>query len=100
MGLSTMDCIIWVAVITTRSIVRASWMIRFCTAGSSASPISTPKSPRAIMTASEASMISSMLVMASARSILATMPPCPPAWRSNSRASWMSSAQRGKETAR
>jgi len=99
MGLSTIDCIICVAVITTRSRVRATWMMRFCTAGSSASPISTPRSPRAIITTSEAWMISSRLVMDSARSILATTPPWPPAARSSSRASWMSSAQRGKDTA-
>jgi hypothetical protein len=44
-------------------------------ARSSASPTSTPRSPRAIMMASAASMISSRHSSASARSILATIAP-------------------------
>ncbi len=42
-GLSTIDCSIWVAVITTLLHSSAVRMISFCRPGSSASPISTPE---------------------------------------------------------
>ena len=51
-GLSTIDCSICVAVITTLLRGSDSRMIFFCRPGSSASPISTPRSPRATITAS------------------------------------------------
>jgi hypothetical protein len=44
-------------------------MIFFCRPGSSASPISTPRSPRATITTSEAVQISTRFSIASARSI-------------------------------
>ncbi|MDT4854158.1 hypothetical protein FQZ97_884470 [compost metagenome] len=97
------DSIIWVAVITSRLSVRARSMIIFCTATSSASPISTPRSPRATMTPSEASMMASSTARSltvSARSILAISPASPPASCSRRRASWISAASRGKDTAR
>ena len=81
-GLWIMDSIIWVAVITKRFSARARRMMCFCTPTSSASPISTARSPRATMTPSEATMIASRVsssATASARSILAMMPPLPPA---------------------
>jgi len=52
------------------------------------------------MIASDASMISSSTPMASARSIFAISRLFPPASCINLRASFMSSAERGKETAR
>ena len=65
------DSSICVAVITglPRSSARA--MIRFCSSGTSAAPISTPRSPRATMTASDSARISSSAAIASAFSILA-----------------------------
>src|SRR3546814_608449 len=71
-GLSTIDCSIWVAVITTRLRASDSRMIFFCRPGSSASPISTPRSPRATITTSLASTISDRFSIASARSIFDT----------------------------
>ncbi|MCY1448319.1 hypothetical protein D9M71_649780 [compost metagenome] len=71
-GLSTIDCSIWVAVITTLFWASEALMIFFCRPGSSASPISTPRSPRATITTSLASTISSRFSMASVRSILDT----------------------------
>src|SRR6266545_2603659 len=50
---------------------RAQMMIRFWTSGTAAGPISTPRSPRATMTASEALTIWSSSSSASAFSILA-----------------------------
>ena len=101
-GFSIMDSIICVAVITTLLRIRAKRISRFCSCGNWASPISTPKSPRATMMTSDSSMMPSMTPsrMASARSILDTMPISLPAWRNNSRASTMSSLERGKEIAK
>ena len=74
-GFSIIDSIICVAVITARSKARERWIKRFWTAGKFASPISTPKSPRATITTSEARIISSIVGCntASARSTLETI---------------------------
>ena len=48
---------ICVAVITVFPSSSARWMIRFCTSGTSAGPISTPRSPRATITASVSARI-------------------------------------------
>ena len=58
-GDATIDCSICVAVITGLPATFAAWMMRFCQIGTVAGSISTPRSPRAIMTASAAAMISS-----------------------------------------
>ena len=46
-------------------------MIRFCSSGTIAAPISTPRSPRATITASASATISSSASIASAFSIFA-----------------------------
>jgi len=89
-----------VAVITSRFFLRAILIMRFCRPGTAASPTSTLKSPRATMMASDASMISPRAGIASARSILAISKLLPPAACISSRASFMSSALRGNDTAR
>src|SRR5450432_2225878 len=99
-GDSTIDCIICVAVITTLLRARVSRMIFFCMPGNSASPISTPRSPRATITASDASMISASAAIASARSIFATSAALPPAARMSWRLSSMSAALLANDTAR
>ncbi len=65
------DSSICVAVITgfPRSSARA--MIRFWSSGTSAAPISTPRSPRATITACDSARMSSSTATASAFSILA-----------------------------
>jgi hypothetical protein len=81
-GFWIIDSIIWVATITALLWRRACRMIFFWMPISSASPISTPRSPRATITASEAlirpSRVSSSAT-ASARSIFATSQAVPPA---------------------
>ena len=54
-----MDSSIWVAVIAGFPCSSAQRMIRFWTSGTAAGPISTPRSPRATITASEALTIAS-----------------------------------------
>ncbi|GBE46445.1 hypothetical protein BMS3Bbin11_01546 [bacterium BMS3Bbin11] len=98
--LSIIDSSICVAVMTTRSRLRPWEIIFFCTAVISASPISTPRSPRATINTSDASVISSMTSMASARSILETIHASLPALCSRCLASCTSSALRTNETAR
>ena len=73
MGLSIIDSIICVAVMVSLFISRAMRIMRFCSAGTDASPTSTARSPRATMMPSEADMMSASAfsVTASARSILA-----------------------------
>ncbi len=58
-GLEIIDSSIWVAVITGQRKADARAMIRFCSTGTWAADSSTPRSPRATITASEAWMISS-----------------------------------------
>ncbi len=62
---------IWVATMTGFAFRRARAIARFCTSGTSSSGISTPRSPRAIMKPSKASMISSSRSTAWGFSILA-----------------------------
>ena len=52
-GLLIIDSIICVAVMTSRFFSRASRIMRFCSAGTTASPTSTARSPRATMIASD-----------------------------------------------
>ena len=54
-------------------------MIRFCSSGTSAAPISTPRSPRATITASVSASTSSRSSIASAFSIFAITCACEPA---------------------
>ena len=97
-----MDSIICVAVITTRSILRARVMSSFCIPISWASPTSTPRSPRATITPSEAmtmplSVFSSAIT--SARSILAIIAGCNWCCCRRLRVWKISSALETKETA-
>ena len=85
-GFSHIDSIICVATITGVQCFGASRMMRFCTGGTEASPISTPRSPRATITASDASRILSRFSTASARSTLATSPALEPSARTSERA--------------
>ena len=85
-GLSIIDSIIWVAVITSLLRSRAMRIMRFCSAGTTASPTSTARSPRATMIESAASTISASAGIASARSILAHINAVPPALSIKSRA--------------
>ena len=66
-----MDSSICVAVITGFPRSSALAMIRFCTSGTSSGPISTPRSPRATMTASASASTSSSASTASDFSIFA-----------------------------
>ncbi len=70
-GLCTMDSSIWVAVMTGRRRWMASRISRFCTSGTSSNGSSTPRSPRATMTASHASMMRSASLSAVSFSIFA-----------------------------
>ena len=70
-GRVIIDSSICVAVIAGFPCSSADRMIRFWTSGTAAGPISTPRSPRATMTASEALMIASSSSSASAFSIFA-----------------------------
>ena len=98
-GLEIIDSIICVAVMTNLFCARAMRIMRFCRPGTAASPTSTPKSPRATIIPSLDSMISSRLVMASARSILAIILADPPAFLISDFASSTSAADFGKEIA-
>ena len=99
-GLEIIDSIICVAVMTALFLSRAARIMRFCNAGTTASPTSTARSPRATMMASLASRISSSAAIASARSILAISMALPPASRMRSRACRMSAPERGNDTAK
>ena len=70
-GAWIIDSSICVAVITGLPRSSARRMIRFCSSGTSAAPISTPRSPRATMTPSASRRMSSRTATASAFSILA-----------------------------
>ena len=103
-GLTIIDSIIWVAVITTLSSSRASLIIFFCSAGTAALPTSTARSPRATMMPSLALRICSSTGMASLRSIFAISAGLwrqgSPATLASCRAISMSVAFLGKLTAR
>ena len=70
-GAWIIDSSICVAVITGFPRSSERRMIRFCRSGTSAAPISTPRSPRATITASASRRISSSAATASAFSIFA-----------------------------
>ena len=72
-GFWIIDSSICVAVITGRPSCPARRMIRFCTSGTSSKGSSTPRSPRATITASAERRISSMYVRAVSFSIFATI---------------------------
>ena len=72
------DSSIWVAVITGFPRSSAWWMIRFWRSGTSAAPISTPRSPRATITPCASARISSSAATASAFSIFAITQACDP----------------------
>ncbi len=78
-GEEIIDSIICVAVMVSLLSARASRIIRFCSAGTEASPTSTARSPRATMIPSQAFMMSSRAGIASARSIFAMRRAWPPA---------------------
>ena len=65
------DSSIWVATMTGLLRSRAAWIARFCTSGTCSRASSTPRSPRATMTASNASTMASRLSTASGFSSLA-----------------------------
>ena len=69
---SIIESSICVATITGLAFSRAIWITRFCTAGTCSSGISTPRSPRATITASNARMMDSSASTASGFSSLAT----------------------------
>ena len=101
-GLEIMDSIICVAVMVNLLSSRAMRIMRFCSAGTDASPTSTARSPRATMMPSDADMMSSSVLgsTASARSILAMSNASPLAARCNCRAMYMSALDLGNDTAR
>ena len=68
----TIDSSIWVATITGTLAARACRMISFWISGRSSSGTSTPRSPRATITASTASRMPGRLAIPSWRSSLAT----------------------------
>ncbi len=74
-------------------------MMRFCQMGTSAGGISTPRSPRATMTASAAATMSPTAASASFFSILATASWSPPAAAMASLRPRTSSARRTNESA-
>ncbi len=96
----TIDSSIWVATITGSFAPRACRMISFWIWGTSSSGTSTPRSPRATMTASTTLRMPGRLARISWRSSFATIGrSAAAACRRKPRTSWMSSADRTKETA-
>ena len=96
---STMDSSIWVATITGTLPSRAWRITSFWMTGTSSSGTSTPRSPRATITASTRARMPARLPTISARSSLATMGRSAPCSRRNLRTSWMSAAVRTNDTA-
>ncbi len=95
----TMDSSIWVATITGTLASRACRITSFWMTGTSSSGTSTPRSPRATITASTSGSSPGRFATISARSSLATIGMLAPwSWR-NLRTSWMSAAERTKEIA-
>ena len=95
---SIIDSIICVATMTGRPSNMHLLMMSFCTNGTSCLGISTPKSPRATMTASVMVRISSKSSKASGFSIFATIRACLPAASIRLRRSMMSLELRTKES--
>ncbi len=98
-GLSIIDSSIWVATITGLALRRALSMTRFWRNGTSSSGHSTPRSPRATMKASKASMTSSRLSIAWGFSIFAITGSRTPSSRMIRRTSSTSAADRTKDSA-
>ncbi len=98
-GAWIIDSSICVAVITGFPRSRARRMIRFCSSGTSAAPISTPRSPRATMTASACWRMSSSTATASAFSIFAITCAVEPEASIRVFSAWTSEAVRTKERA-
>ena len=92
---SIMESSICVATITGLAFSRAIWITRFCTAGTCSSGISTPRSPRATITASNARMMDSSASTASGFSSLATTGTRRP---TSSMISWTCSTSAGERT--
>ncbi|OPZ28056.1 MAG: hypothetical protein BWZ01_01346 [Deltaproteobacteria bacterium ADurb.BinA179] len=95
--LSVMDSSIWVAVMTGFAARFACRMSCFWIRGTSSIATSTPRSPLATMTASAASMMASLPLTASPRSILATTKISDPFFEANSLTRLMSRGLRTKE---
>ena len=93
------DSSICVAVITGRPRSSAREMMRFWSSGTSAVPISTPRSPRATMTASDSARISSSAAIASAFSIFAITCAVEPRASISVRSARTSEAERTNESA-
>ena len=74
-------------------------MMRFCRSGTSAAPISTPRSPRATITPCVSARISSSAAIASAFSILAMTYACEPRASMSVRSAWTSDAERTNDSA-
>ncbi len=98
-GEDTIDISIWVAIITGSPFSLAFSMICFWTTGITYGPISTPRSPRAIIRPSASTIIASILSRAAPFSILAKTGISSPSPCTSSLASWMSSADCTKESA-
>ncbi|CAB4616297.1 unannotated protein [freshwater metagenome] len=94
-----MDSSIWVATITGFAQRRQSSTARFCTSGTCSSGSSTPRSPRATITPSKASMISSRFSTAWGFSTFAIVGMWIPSSRIISCTRTMSEAFRTKESA-
>ena len=95
-----MDSSIWVATITGTLASRACRITSFWMTGTSSSGTSTPRSPRATITASTSGRMPLQVRRRSPRrSSLAMIGMLAPwSWR-NLRTSWMSAAERTKDTA-
>ena len=98
-GLVIIDSSIWVATITGLAHLRAARMIRFWTSGTSSRGSSTPRSPRATMNMSNASMMSCRLAMACGFSSLAMTGTWRPSSSMISCTRLMSSPERTKDRA-
>ena len=95
----TIDSSIWVATMTGTLASRACRMTSFWITGTSSSGTSTPRSPRATITASTRARMAGKLPTTSARSSLAMIGRSAPWSWMNFRTSWMSAALRTKDTA-
>ena len=98
-GRCTIDSSICVAVIAGFPRSSAARMIRFWSSGTSAAPISTPRSPRAIITASVSSRMSSSADTASLSSIFAITQASDPAASMCARRAATSARERTNESA-
>ena len=93
------DSSICVAVMTGMPRLLARWMMRFCSIGTCSGASSTPRSPRATITASATCRISSRLSIASPFSSLTTSGAVRPMLRINSWAARTSAAERTNDSA-